>query len=317
MDSSFTRETLRFYFSFNDPYSFLITPAIKTISQNYRVEIEYVPLADYDAENVFSDDESVRSYHRRDLDRFAKKAGRKLDYLDHSIDSSKACRGKYFADKLMLGAKYINLVFAMRWIGAGDISVTADLVEGLKYLEFDKRALVDALESDTYNAALEAGRLQSVDDRVIGAPFMVFRDEPFYGPDRLEDLENTIKSDPSMIIHHDASYSVIQPGELKEILDHGKPVFVLDIRIPKDFGLGHIPGANCLPAKIVHRNLDRMDREWKIVVTGDGSADESEIAFMLAGAGFRSVSVLAGGYPAWKGEKEKGLENWHDKLKPR
>jgi len=317
MDSSFAREILRFYFSFNDPYSFLIAPAIRTISQNYRVEIEYVPLADYDAEKVFSDNDSVRSYYRRDLERFAKKAGRKLDYLKRRIDSSKACKGKYFADKSMLGAKYINLIFAMRWIGAGDISDTDDLVEGLKYLEFDNRALVEALESDIYNADMEAGRLKSLDDLVVGTPFMVFRDEPFYGPDRLDELENAIKIDPSMIIHHDASYSVIQPGELKEILDDGKPVFVLDIRIPKDFGLGHIPGANCLPAKIVHRNFDRMDREWKIVVTGDGSADESEIAFMLAGAGFRSVSVLAGGYPAWKGEREKGLENWHDKLKPR
>jgi len=315
MNDSSGKETLRFYFSFNDPYSFIVTPAVKNLSQNYKIEIEYIPLASFDRSGVFSKDESVRNYYRADIERFSKKAGRKLNYIDQTQDSAKVCRGLFFANEKMLGLKFINLVFAMRWVNGKDIGDTSALIESLKFLEFDETELREALESDRYASQLTALNKQAKDDGVIATPFYLFKGAGYLGVERIEYLEEDIESDPSLIIHHDAGYIVIQPEELKKKLDDKDPMVVVDIRIPKDFGHAHIPGSNCIPAKVVHRHVNDLDRDWPIVLVDDGVVDSSEIGFFLGSEGFKNISVLSGGFPAWKGATQSGLENWRDKLK--
>ncbi|MBI4827580.1 MAG: DsbA family protein [Nitrospinae bacterium] len=315
MDAPFKKETFRFYFSFNDPYSFLITPAVLGLAKDYRVDIEYLPLTQYDSAGLFSPDAAQAAYWREDIARFAKKAGRTLNFMDAPQDSSGVCRAKWLADEKMVGVKLINLVFAMRWVNGKDISSATDAAAGLAFLELDGAALADAFSGAAYQLAQDKAEDMADADGVIGVPFFVFRGQKFYGADRIEALEGTLKNDPNLIIHHDAAYSVIKPEELAARLAEGKPALVLDVRIPKDFGAGHIPGANCLPAKIVHRNLERLEREWTIIVVDDGGVDANETAFMLSSRGYRNVSVLSGGIRAWKGPLEKGLDTWHDKLK--
>ena len=315
MDTPFNKETIRFYFSFNDPYSFLITPAALALAKNYRVDIDYLPLTRFDRTGLFSPNAAQAAYWREDIARFAKKAGRTLNFMDAPQDSAGVCRAKWLADEKMVGVKLINLVFAMRWVNGADVSSPAAAIAGLAFLELDSAALSSALAGAAYQLAQDKAEDMADADGVIGVPFFVFRGQKFYGADRIEALEQTLKSDPNLIIHHDAAYGVIKPEELAARLAEGKPALVLDVRIPKDFGAGHIPGANCLPAKIVHRNLERMEREWTIIVVDDGGVDANETAYMLSSRGYHNVSVLSGGMGAWKGPVEKGLDKWHDKLK--
>lgn len=316
MDTAFNKERVTLYLSFNDPYSFIIAPMVKSLSHSYKVDIDYVPLARFDRAGLFSDDPATRRYYIKDVDRFSQKAGRKLKYDDRAQDSTAACLGRFYAEEKMLGLKYINLVMATRWLGGKDISSIGGLAEAVKFIELDADGLRDAIESGRYSAKQAQAEEKAVADGVTGVPFMVFRGEGFYGADRLSYLEDVIKSDPSLIIHHDASYSVIQPEELWDKITKNAPIFVLDIRIPKDFAAGHIPGANCLHAKVVHRNLGRMDKEWTIAVVDEGGVEASETAFMMAGEGFKNMAVLSGGMKSWKWELEKGLEKWQDKLRP-
>jgi 2-hydroxychromene-2-carboxylate isomerase/rhodanese-related sulfurtransferase len=316
MDIPFNKERVTLYLSFNDPYSFIIAPMVKSLSHSYKVDIDYVPLTRYDRAGLFSDDPAIRRYHLTDVERFAKKAGRKLKYDDRPQDSTAACLGRFYAEEKMLGLKYINLVMATRWLGGKDISSIGDLTDAVKFIELDAEGLKDTIESGRYSAKQSQAEEKAVADGVTGAPFMVFRGEGFFGADRLSYLEDVIKSDPSLMIHHDASYSVIQPAELHGKIAQSAPVFVLDIRIPKDFAAGHIPGANCLHTKIVHRNLNRMDKDWAIIVADEGGVEASETAFMMAGEGFKNMTVLSGGMKSWRWELEKGLDKWQDKLRP-
>jgi 2-hydroxychromene-2-carboxylate isomerase/rhodanese-related sulfurtransferase len=313
MDKEYKRSTLRFYFSFNDPYSFLISPAVKNLSQNYRVDIEMIPLTKFDNDTLFSADNATAAYYLSDVLRFSGKAGRALNFKQHSQDAKKVCLGKFLADEKMLGLKYINLVFASRWVNGKDISSTKDLLEGMKFLELGDENLEEAFETDKYQDQLDGQNALAEADGVIGVPFFSFQGEGYLGPDRLEFLEEAIKSDPSLIIHHDASYTVIQPEELDKFLATANSL-VLDVRIPKIFGSGHIPGSNCLPAKIVHRNMERLDRDWSLVIVDDGGVEASDIAFSLATQGFGKVSVLSGGIESYKGERATGLDNWQDRL---
>lgn len=316
MDIPFNKERITLYLSFNDPYSFLIAPAVKSLSHAYKVEVEYVPLTAFDRAGLFSEDPAIRRYHLKDVERFSKKADRKLKFDDRPQDSTAACLGRFYAEEKMLGLKYINLVMATRWLGGKDISNIGDLAEAVKFIELDAEGLRAAVEPGKYSARQAEAEEKARVDSVTGVPFMVFRGEGFWGADRLSYLEDVIKSDPSLIVHHDASYSVIQPDELHDKIVKNAPIFVLDIRIPKDFAAGHIPGANCLHAKIVHRNLSRMDRDWTIVVVDEGGVEASETAFMMAGEGFKNMTVLSGGMKSWKRDLEKGLDKWQDKLRP-
>jgi len=315
MNSQQEREPLRLYFSFNDPYSFLVFGAMKNLAQNYKVNVESHPLGGYDSAGVFSPIAPQAAYWKRDAERFAAAAGRKLNYLPDAQDSTMARRGLYMAQEKLLGSKYINLVFALRWLSAGDISDSARMNKALSYLELKEEGLAAAMESDMFDQDLARVEETAMAEGVIGVPFFRFREEGFYGAHQLPALETLMKSDPALVIHHDASYGVTSPDELAARLHSGVETLVLDVRIPKEFGEGHIPGANCIPAKVVYRSLDKLDRRWSIVMVDDGGVDANEAAFLLASEGFRKVSVLSGGFPAWKGSVEKGMGQWHDKLK--
>lgn len=316
MTDSLLKETVKFYFSFNDPESFFLLPAVKSLSSAYKVNIDYIPVSMFDNEKLFSQDEATRKYYKADAERVSKKADRKLNYVASAQNSQAVCRAKFLADEKMLGLKYINLLFAMRWMSGKDISNIDDVANGVKFLEFDDTAIKDALTGDKYKDALDETEKMARADGVIGAPFISFRGEGYLGADRLSYLEDVLKSDPSLIIHHDAAYGVISAGELKEKVDKKEPIFILDVRIPKDFAEGHVPGSNCLTARIIQRNIERLDRDWTIVVVGEGGVDASETAFILASAGFKDVYALSQGYGSWNGEVETGLDKWQDKLKP-
>lgn len=316
MTDSLLKETVKFYFSFNDPESFILLPAVKNLSSGYKINIDYIPLAKFDNEKLFSHDEATRKYQKADAERLSNKADRKLNYVDVLQNSEGVCRAKFLADEKMLGLKYINLVFALRWMSGKDISNVDDVINGVKFLELDEVELGLALKGDKYSALSAEMEKMAREDGVIGTPFISFRGQGYLGADRLSYLEDTLKADPSLIIHHDAAYGMISADELKVKLDKKEPLFVLDVRIPKDFSAGHIEGANCITARIVRRNIQRLDRDWTIVVVGEGGVDASETAFILASEGFKDVYALSKGFGSWSGEIVSGLDKWQDKLKP-
>ena len=113
-----------------------------------------------------------------------------MNYTDTAQDSAKVCRGYFLAEEKMLGLKYINLLFAMRWLNAKDIGQVDEIIEGLKFLEFDTAQLTEALGPEKYKAKLSAVKAQSAEDGVIGVPFLAFRDEGFLGAERIDYLED-------------------------------------------------------------------------------------------------------------------------------
>ncbi|MBF0170600.1 MAG: DsbA family protein [Nitrospinae bacterium] len=316
MDTPARKEKVRFYFSFNDPYSFLMAPAVKQLGHDFKIDIEWLPLPGYDAAGMFAPDDAVRRYVRTDALRFARKAGRQLLFDDTPMDSRMAVRATFFAQEQMLGVKCLNLLFALRWVSKKNLASVDDLVDGLKFLEMNEDALREAMTTDRYEPAIDRAERLAREEGVVGVPFLTFRGEGYLGPDRLQYLADTLTADPSLVVHHDAGYAVIKADELAAALERNEPMLLLDLRIPKDFGEGHIPGSNCLAAKVVYRNLHRLDREWRITLVDGGGVEASETGFYMAGEGFAHVAVLSGGWPAWKGDVATGLAGWQDKLKP-
>lgn len=57
---------------------------------------------------------------------------------------------------------------------------------------FDGDSLLTAAQSDAVKAAFEADTQEAIDRQVFGAPTYIYKDEPFWGQDRLELLDRAL-----------------------------------------------------------------------------------------------------------------------------
>jgi len=88
---------------------------------------------------------------------------------------------------------------------------------------------------------------------------------------------------------------------------------ILDVRQPKEYEAGHIPGAKLIPLPEIISRLGEIDSNKATVVYCAVGGRSRIAAQMMAGQGFSDVYNLSGGFKAWKGEaafgaEEKGLE---------
>jgi rhodanese-related sulfurtransferase len=76
-------------------------------------------------------------------------------------------------------------------------------------------------------------------------------------------------------------------------------ITVIDIRSPRDFSEDHIPGAINIPAAVCPEK--RLPPLGPVIIYGDGiGQDESAAAAALAKKPGLAVSILQGGFAAWK-----------------
>jgi rhodanese-related sulfurtransferase/rubrerythrin len=87
----------------------------------------------------------------------------------------------------------------------------------------------------------------------------------------------------------------------------------LDVRQPKEYEQGHIPGAKLIPVSDLTERLNEIDPKKKTVVYCAIGGRSRVAAQILAGKGFKDIYNLSGGIKAWNGEtalfgEEKGLD---------
>lgn len=91
----------------------------------------------------------------------------------------------------------------------------------------------------------------------------------------------------------------ITPRELKDRLDKGDKLFILDVREPWEYSMAKIEGSVLIPLGTLPQSLDKLDRNAEIVAhchLGMRSADA--VGFLLQ-QGFTNVKNLVGGIDAW------------------
>lgn len=95
---------------------------------------------------------------------------------------------------------------------------------------------------------------------------------------------------------------VASPNDVKSRLDWGEPALtILDVRDREAFNRERIMGAMAMPmANLSEKAGQALSLERDIYVYGDSDNDSSAAAMKLSDLGFKKVSVLRGGLPAWK-----------------
>jgi adenylyltransferase/sulfurtransferase len=101
----------------------------------------------------------------------------------------------------------------------------------------------------------------------------------------------------------------ITPRELKQRLDHGDDLFVLDVREPHEFQICNLNGY-LIPLGDLPRRVHELDSSREIVAhcrSGKRSADAVEF---LRKAGFRKIWNLKGGILAWSDEVDPSVAKY-------
>lgn len=89
--------------------------------------------------------------------------------------------------------------------------------------------------------------------------------------------------------------------ELKQRIDAGQDIFILDVREPYEFQIAQI-GGKLIPQNDVPQRLAEIPRDRDIVVHCRSGARSQRIAELLKQAGYLRVANLAGGILAWSEE---------------
>jgi membrane protein DedA with SNARE-associated domain/rhodanese-related sulfurtransferase len=98
--------------------------------------------------------------------------------------------------------------------------------------------------------------------------------------------------------------SKIEPEELKEMLDSGQSVFIIDLRHPLDY----LPDPRVLPGAVrigpetvaQHKEMIPRDRDVVLYCTCPSEATSGKVALNLRKQGIYRVRPLRGGFDEWK-----------------
>jgi SulP family sulfate permease len=92
----------------------------------------------------------------------------------------------------------------------------------------------------------------------------------------------------------------VAAGDLWAELRGESPPHVIDVREPREFGRGHIPGANLLPLPVLIQHVDRVPRDRPVVMVCQSGRRSMRAAVLLNSRGYGNLRVLRGGMIAWE-----------------
>lgn len=96
----------------------------------------------------------------------------------------------------------------------------------------------------------------------------------------------------------------IEPEFLQKKILEGRPPIIIDLRDPKEYKKGHIPGAQSMVPEDLPKWAEELQREVEIVLVCSNGKRSRKIARVLEKGGFEFLEYLEGGMNAWTFETE-------------
>ena len=93
----------------------------------------------------------------------------------------------------------------------------------------------------------------------------------------------------------------IGPGRVKQLVDAGEDVTLLDCRLPKEKDIAQIEGSVFIPMQELGDRVDELDDflDRKLVVFCHAGMRSMKVAMFLKERGFEDVWSMAGGIDLW------------------
>lgn len=102
----------------------------------------------------------------------------------------------------------------------------------------------------------------------------------------------------------------IDPKKLAERMAEGRAPLLLDVREPWEHDVARIEDAVLIPMAEMPSRLNDFDPHEEVVVLCHHGIRSAQIASLLASAGVKHVSNLAGGIDAWSREVDSSVPRY-------
>jgi rhodanese-related sulfurtransferase len=109
-----------------------------------------------------------------------------------------------------------------------------------------------------------------------------------------ETILNLFKS-----LFSNTSNGSLSAAEAKQRIESGEPLFILDVRQPEEFRVGHIAGAKLIPLGELNNRLKELPSDQDILCVCASGSRSSMATRQLLSAGYKAIN-LQGGMSGWQ-----------------
>ncbi len=109
-----------------------------------------------------------------------------------------------------------------------------------------------------------------------------------------------------------AAGSTITATELKDMLDRGDNIFLVDVREPNEYEIVSIPGATLIPKDqfLTGAALEKLPQDKRIVLHCKSGVRSAECLAVVKSAGFSDAVHVGGGVLAWVNQIDPSLPTY-------
>jgi molybdopterin/thiamine biosynthesis adenylyltransferase/rhodanese-related sulfurtransferase len=109
-----------------------------------------------------------------------------------------------------------------------------------------------------------------------------------------------------------ASGSTITATDLKNMLDRGENIFLVDVREPNEYEIVSIPGATLIPKDqfLTGAALEKLPQDKRIVLHCKSGVRSAEALAVVKNAGFADAVHVGGGVLAWVNQVDPSLPTY-------
>lgn len=198
-----TKRQLDFYFSFISLYTYIGYEAFEALVQKYDLEVNYKPI---DLHAVFSASGGLpvskrppqrQAYRFVEMQRWAiaRNIPLVLKPQHHPSDPVIGHRMLIAAMAKKLDVnEFIRNALKILWVDDLDIKDAKVMVDVANKSGLNGELLLKESTNPQIDIEIERLTAEAVARQVFGTPFFFYRDEPFWGQDRLDLIEDAIKS---------------------------------------------------------------------------------------------------------------------------
>lgn len=198
-----TRPRIDYYFSFVSLWSYIGSAAFRQLVQRHDIEVVYKPI---DLHAIFKAGGGLPVTQRppqRQAYRFVEmKRWRDLRGIPLVLKPKHHPSEPHVGHKMLLAAlaqgldvsDFVHEALQILWVHDLNVEDPAVVVAAANRAGLDGQGLLEASRDPVYQAQQDALTQEAVARQVFGTPLYFYRDEPFWGQDRLDLLEQALLS---------------------------------------------------------------------------------------------------------------------------
>ncbi|MCQ3924198.1 MAG: 2-hydroxychromene-2-carboxylate isomerase [Rhodocyclaceae bacterium] len=195
-------EPIEFYFDFSSPYSYIASELIDGLAEKYRRKVKWRPMLlgvvfQKTGQPLLVNVPLKGEYSLRDFARSARYHGVPFKFpAKFPLSTVSAARAYYWlhGQDCAKARQFARAAFRAYWVDGRDISDLAVLQEIAAGLGVDPAALAAGVATPEIKERLRAETEAALAKGMCGAPWFVVDGEPFWGADRLPQIEKWLQT---------------------------------------------------------------------------------------------------------------------------